>query len=113
MLCKCHQTGKTFGIRVEKTSSGNWKQTWAFPIKENSAQREGYSSSQIIGNFEVPDDEYLGCPYCGSLGWVHCGDCGKLTDSTGTTYFKCGWCGVEGEVCGLYDGSGIQGAGDR
>ena len=112
MLCKCHQTGKTFGIRVEKTGPDSWKQTWAFPIQENSAKREGYDSSMILGNIAFTD-EYPGCPYCGSLGWVHCGNCNKLTDNNGSSYFKCGWCNAEGEITGNYDGSGIEGAGDR
>ena len=110
MLCKCQQTGKTFGIRVEKTGPNSWIQTWAFPIKDKTANKEGYSSSQVGGNFDMSED-YPGCPYYGAMGWVVC-DCQKLTDNKGANWFRCGWCGMEGGL-DAYDGRGIEGAGDR
>ncbi len=114
MLCKCQQTGKTFGIRVEKTGPNSWMQTWAFPIKDKTAQNEGFSSSKIVGNIEF-SEEYPGCPYCGAFSWFHCGNtnCGKITDFNGESWVKCGWCHNEAAIGGQYDGSGIDGAGDR
>lgn len=112
MLCKCQQTGKTFGIRVEKTGPNSWLQTWAFPIKDKTAQKEGFNSSKIVGNIGW-SDEYPGCPYCGALSWFVCGTCGKITDMNNSTWVKCGWCNIEAELGGYYDGSGIEGAGDR
>ena len=39
------------------------------------------------------------CPYCGSMGWVSCGGCKKLTCwGSGDRYFTCEWCGNSGEV---------------
>ena len=113
MLCKCPTTGKTFGIRVEKIDFDLWLQTWAFPVDEMIAKREGYKTSLIIGKITSSND-YPGCPYCGSRNWIHCGNCNNLTDDNhGAVKFKCGWCGKEGRVGGRYDGSGIKGVGDR
>ena len=61
-LCKCQEGRKIYGVRFEKIAE-NWKYTWAFPIKESSAKREGYDNTKIIGNI-YPDTKYPGCPYC-------------------------------------------------
>lgn len=110
-LCKCKETHKTYGVRFEKTAEGNWVYTWAFPIKESSAKREGYDGTVIEGAI-MPREDYPGCPYCGSKFFVVC-SCGKLNCNIGTPgLFICEWCGMKGELGG-YDGSGIHAGGDR
>ena len=47
ILQKCGQSGKTFGIRVQQMEDGEWYETWAFPIDEARAGREGYTSMNI------------------------------------------------------------------
>lgn len=105
-LCKCKESHKVYGVRFEKVSSKRWKYTWAFKIKESSAQREGYDGTEIDGTIE-PASDYPGCPYCGSKYFVIC-QCGKLNCNTsdGKT-FKCEWCGLEGTLAS-YGGDGIK-----
>ncbi len=109
-LCKCKETHKTYGVRFEKIEPRHWKYTWAFPIKEAAAKREGYNDT-IIEGFIEPDEEYPGCPYCGAKYFVIC-SCGKLNCNTGNgTRFTCEWCGETGELTG-YGGGGFRAGGD-
>lgn len=109
-LCKCKEGRKTYGVRFEKTNSG-WKYTWAFPVKEAALKREGYDETKIIGNIE-PDEDYPGCPFCGTKYFVIC-SCGKLSCNNGNgSNFKCDWCGVSGTLSGGYDGSGFGSGND-
>lgn len=112
-LCKCKEGKKTYGVRFEKISSG-WKYTWAFPVKEASAKREGYDETKIVGNI-APTSDYPGCPFCGTKHFVIC-VCGKLNCNNGTgasSHFTCNWCGVSGVLDGGYDGSGFGAGSDR
>jgi hypothetical protein len=103
--------GKLFGIRFEKMETNNWKYTWAFPIKESTARREGYEGTTITGNVE-PAPGFPGCPYCRSNYFVVC-QCGKLSCNTSNVgRFTCGWCGLTGELtAGI--GEGIKTGKDR
>lgn len=111
-LCKCGRAHKTYGVRFEKVGRKSWEYTWAFPVREATAKREGYDETAIVGTIE-PREDYPGCPYCGANSFVICGSCGKLNCNTGSRLFSCGWCGVHGIVSGGYDGSGIRSGGDR
>jgi transcription elongation factor Elf1 len=46
------------------------------------------------------DDNYPGCPHCGSYGFVqcHCGKIGCGIGVEGTKKYTCPWCGQESEV---------------
>ena len=104
-LCKCKEGKKVYGVRFEKSQNG-WKYTWAFKIKEVSEKREGYTSTQIIGNIQ-PTPNYPGCPYCRAHSFVIC-ECGKLNCNNGKTEeFVCEWCGKKGELVD-YRGDGFQ-----
>lgn len=110
-LCKCKEAKKTYGVRMER-SGNDWLSTWAFPIEESSARREGYDATILKGSLGKTE-EYPGCPYCGSKYFVVCGACKKLNCSiiTGNT-FTCDWCGNTGTLSD-YDGEGIASGGDR
>lgn len=111
-LCQCHDN-KTFGIRLEK-SGNNWKATWAFPIKKpGSEKRENYDKTQLNGLIEF-DNEYPGCPYCGSKAFIICGTCGGLNCNSDidSESFTCKWCGATG-VLQDYTGDGFSAGGDR
>jgi len=98
VLAKCGKTHRTYGIRIERRTDNVWYCTWAFPITETGASNEGYGSTMISGRVDT-DPEYPGCPYCGSMGWVSCGGCKKLTCwGSDDRYFTCEWCGNSGEV---------------
>ena len=94
ILCKCAKQ-HTFGIRVEKRD-GDWYRTWAFKIDEKRAKREGFDKVVINGSMDV-DEEYPGCPYCGSKGFFQC-ECGKINcfkeNEAGNRWdVTCNWCG--------------------
>lgn len=109
-ICKCKETHKSYGVRFEKIADGHWKYTWAFPIKEAAAKREGYDSTIIDGTIEA-DDDYPGCPYCGAKYFIVC-ECEKLNCNIGAYgEFTCEWCGITGELVD-YSGSGIRSGGD-
>ena len=111
ILAKCGKHNKTFGIRIEKREN-DWVSTWAFPIDEGKAKREGFDKTKITGAF-IPVDGYPGCPYCGSDELVQCG-CGKMIcykesrtygnperktekkqgHKSDNNSFRCPWCGV-------------------
>jgi hypothetical protein len=98
ILAKCSKTQKCFGIRIEQRG-GDWVRTWAFPIDERRAKNEGFEANKVSGSMNAVDN-YHGCPYCGGVGFVHCG-CGKIGcwGSGGETrVYACPWCKQEGEV---------------
>ena len=106
ILGKCREVHKTYGIRVERRDSKSWLATWAFPIKEKNAQREGYDKTVIKGNVYNAED-YPGCPYCKCKEFTVCGNCGHV----GCTILKddvytCEWCGSQGYITD-YTGEGI------
>ena len=110
-LCKCRESKKAFGVRFEKDESA-WKYTWAFPVKEDSAKREGYDETTLKGDI-YPDSEYPGCPYCGRNTFIVCGGCHKLScNITSGNICTCEWCGMTGTIT-AYDGDGISSGGDR
>ena len=57
LIAKCGERHKTYGMRLEKTGHDRWLTTWAFPIKESSAKREGYDKVQEIFHLQmtIPD----------------------------------------------------------
>lgn len=109
VLAKCAEGHKTYGIRTEKTGSHRWRLTWAFPIKESSAKREGYDKTSIGGQFEHAP-EYPGCPYCGQRNFTVC-TCGHVNCTIlRNGVFTCEWCGRTGTIED-YSGQAIK-AGD-
>lgn len=111
VLCKCGEVHLTYGIRAEKANPDHWHFTWAFPIKENTAKREGYNKTSVGGSIDFSAD-YPGCPYCGQIGFVfcHCGhiSCNVLKDGI----FTCEWCGSQGKLEGSYLGTPIKAGND-
>ena len=74
ILSKCVD-GRTFGVRIEKREN-DWVRTWAFPIDEGKAKREGFDRTKIKGSLDATP-EYPGCPYCGTETFVQC-TCKKI-----------------------------------
>ena len=110
VLSKCGEVHKTYGIRAEKKAANSWAFTWAFPIKESSAKREGYDKTSIGGNIQRSDD-YPGCPYCGRAYFVVC-DCGHISCKiVKGDLFTCEWCGTKGTIID-YSGEAIKAGGD-
>jgi hypothetical protein len=96
-ISRCGSTGKLFATRVERRG-GEWVRTWAFPISEEVAKSEGFDQVKLSGNFPC-DDDFKGCPYCGNIGFVHCGACEKITCYDGRAeIFTCQWCKNSGNL---------------
>lgn len=93
ILQKCTYTGKTFGIRVQQMEDGEWYKTWAFPLNEKTARKEGYGTEQITSMLPALP-EYPGCPYCGGTGVFYDPNCGHLSCIRDETTFTCPWCNV-------------------
>ena len=88
ILAKCAQD-KLYGIRIEKRDN-DWVRTWAFKLKEETAEKEG-------------------CPYCGAKKCFVCGNCGKVSCYDGSDKVVCNWCGSNGTAAdddGALDVSG-------
>lgn len=110
-LCKCKETKKIYGVRMEKSQEG-WNCTWAFPISEESATREGYATTILKGCIGHKP-EYNGCPYCGVKVFIVCGSCKRLNcNTTASDLFTCEWCGSTGRLT-VYGGAGVESGGDR
>jgi len=91
IMAKCSKTQKCFGIRIEQRGN-EWVQTWAFPIDERKAAREGYSASSTVTLSGKEDDGFPGCPHCGTKMFFICA-CGKLScSSIGAQMHTCPWC---------------------
>ncbi len=91
LMIHCYNQNRVFGARTERMRDGDWWRTWAFPISERIAHAEGYDKTPVRGNLYCTE-EYPGCPYCGSKGFVHCNKCHKLTCWNGETKMVCPWC---------------------
>lgn len=105
VLSKCGESHKSYGMRVEKTGKERWLVTWAFPIKEKAAKREGYDKTTVKGSIVFSDD-YPGCPYCGGKVLTVC-SCGHLSCTVMKNgEFTCEWCGAQGQL-GDYAGIAI------
>lgn len=97
VLSKCGEVHRAYGIRAAKIRPQKWSFTWAFPIKEASAKREGYDKTSIGGEISFAD-EYPGCPYCGQRGFTVC-SCGHLNCTVlKNGIFTCEWCGQQGTL---------------
>jgi hypothetical protein len=93
---KCGKSGKIYGIRVEK-SGDDWIRTWAFPIKDDVAKREGYDKNIIRGSLRCTD-EYPGCPYCGGKSLLLCQNCSRVSCYEDETPAHCPWCGATSDT---------------
>ena len=62
-IAKCPDTKKIYGVRIEERR-GKLAATWAFPIKPETAKREGYKEQAFPANLSY-DSTYPVCPYCG------------------------------------------------
>ena len=91
IMIHCAKQNRVFGARTERMEDGDWWRTWAFPISEHIARNEGYDQTPVRGNLYCTK-EYPGCPYCGTLSFVHCNVCHKLTCWNNETSLVCPWC---------------------
>lgn len=104
----CPLSHGVYGVRLELRGN-TWFRTWAFPMKPDTADREGFKSKTDLSNMGT-DSTFQGCPYCKSKALIHCDGCGKIYCYKGEKKTTCPSCGSTGEV---YQGgwNAIQGGG--
>lgn len=91
ILAKCPKKKKLYGMRVQKMSDGDWWRTWAFPVEEKRAHKEGYDMTRVQGSLYYTK-EYKGCPYCEAKSFVQCSGCSKIFCWNGEEQMTCPWC---------------------
>lgn len=96
IMAVCEETKQPFGITVDKISQRQYKFVWAFKIDKEKAHREGYDTQTVTGSVTL-DDNYPGCPYCGSKQFYIC-SCGKIVCYHGQRTATCPSCGRTGEL---------------
>ena len=96
VLAFCEETKKPFGITVDRIDNGKYKVVWAFKMDKAKACREGYDTTSVTGAVTI-DDEYPGCPHCGSKQFWMCA-CGHPICYHGQQRLVCPNCGASGEV---------------
>lgn len=96
IMAACEETKKPFGITVEKISGRHYRFMWSFKIDREKAHREGYDTQSVTGSVDL-DDNYPGCPYCGSKQFYIC-SCGRIICYHGQRVATCPECGQTGEL---------------
>lgn len=100
VMSRCSQSKAGVGMRFERGTDRLWHATWAFPLKEAVAKREGYDQSQISG-IGAMDVEYPGCPHCRAPSFAKCGACHRVLCWDGlSNSYTCPSCGVSGPIGG-------------
>ena len=101
VFARCARANESpgFGIRMERVKNDEWSLTWAFPVKETSAKREGYDKTRIVGTFSARSS-YPGCPHCEASNFFQC-CCGKVGCWNGyASEVICPWCEETGQLSG-------------
>ena len=97
VMARCSARNKSFGIRLEEVTPGNWLADWAFDIKNKQARKEGYHENVVTGEFAFATN-YPGCPHCGRDSLVRC-VCETVFCWDGDHHkVKCPVCGRKGKI---------------
>lgn len=91
VMAMCEKTKEPFGITVDPRD-GCYAFVWAFKIKKEQAKREGYNHTHVRGAVSL-DQDFNGCPYCGTKNFYFCGNCGKVVCYHGQDIVTCPNCG--------------------
>lgn len=104
----CEENKKPFGITIDPCGR-DLKFVWAFKIDKEKAHREHFNGKKVNGSISL-DENFPGCPYCGSKQFIICGKCGTISCYHGQKQFTCPSCGAHGEVTTV-DSIDIKGGG--
>ena len=111
VVCRCEKTRNLYGMRVEEKSPGHWSATWAFPLRQDRIDSEGYGSALIQGKFSFAEG-FPGCPSCQASSFALCNVCHRVgCSAANAAYFTCPWCSNAGPLAGTI--TELQGGGDR
>lgn len=92
IMAMCEETKENFGITVDPREN-SYAFCWGFKIKKDQAKREGYDKTHVRGMVTY-DDDFNGCPHCGSKSFYICNKCGKVVCYHGQEIVTCPNCGV-------------------
>lgn len=92
VMAMCEKTKENFGITVDPRQ-GHYAFCWGFKIKEGQGKREGYDKKTVRGAVSF-DNDFNGCPYCGSKQFYICNRCGKVVCYHGQEMVTCPNCGA-------------------
>lgn len=103
----CEKERKPFGISVDKRGSV-YAFCWAFKMNAQQCAREGFDKTHVRGKI-IYDEDFNGCPYCGSKGFYIYNRCGKVVCYDGKEIVTCLACGTSSgvepeETCDLRGG---------
>ena len=90
IMAVCEKTREPFGITIDPRQDC-YAFAWAFKIKKEQAKREGYDKRHVHGAV-MYDDNFNGCPHCGSKQFYICNRCGKVVCYHGQEYVTCPNC---------------------
>jgi hypothetical protein len=97
---RCGGHNRLSGVRMEEQWPGHWAATWAFPLREDVAKREGYEARTIEGAFGFSPG-YPGSSSCEAGSFYVCGCgatvCWNAVDRVGPGPS----CGSNGELSGV------------
>ncbi len=131
-LAKCPSSGKLYGVRIE-IDGKKWTATWAFPISEEVAKREGYTQNVFPSDLKY-SSRYPVCPYCGkredlaaisqpkrqppkiAVSSANFDDIGKILKTLGIKFLPYQYCKFDCDLlflnCGTNDSVNIAGLRD-
>ena len=106
VIARCTRQHLSYGIRIEEKHASAWEATWAFALKEDSAQRQGYGARTISGGVDLRAG-YPGCPHCGNASFFKC-SCGKIACwAPGESRATCPWCRTQSTLSGQITGLNV------
>lgn len=106
---KCRKTKNTFFARFDYAADDIWALTYGVKNLPFGEKVSSGSSKQDISNMRT-GPQYK-CPYCGQLGIVRCGNCGKLTCYDYSGSYNCAHCSSKGTVSGHIDKIDVSNSG--
>ncbi|MCF0254394.1 MAG: hypothetical protein HUK26_08695, partial [Duodenibacillus sp.] len=104
LRARCQTTKKDYILKYDKAGEG-FQFAVAFPV--DSGAYDALSDEGAEGRYMVSTGQLAGsgaCPHCGNpLGFVHCGDCGRVFCGAWEAECTCPWCGDEGVIESAFD----------
>ena len=100
MVCSTHRQPTVLRFSWD---GGTWIAVGASKQRPGSVIPPGDGDGAVQGAFGTTS-AYPGCPYCGSDGFVRCGQCRELScHDDSWEIFNCPRCGNSGRITGLID----------
>ena len=96
IMAVCEETKRYYGITVDEDGWDQYRFVWAFKMDKDQGKREGYDTKRVTGSVVI-DDEFPGCPYCGTKDFYIC-QCGKIVCYHGQSRVTCPDCGLSGTL---------------